>query len=180
MLRQQDPQFEDANACDQTPLNTAENNQLHLGVERIRGPEVLFQPSMIGSDEAGLAETIQYVLKDYPPDIQQKLVDNVFLTGGCATLPGLVPRLFKELQEMRPFKSSFNISLAKNPSLDAWLGARNFAASPDIEKYLLSRQEYEEKGGEYFKEHPCSNLFFPSPIENVPALVAEEAEIDNV
>ena len=38
-----------------------------------RIPELLFQPSMIGLEQAGVAETIQFVLNKYPPDIQNKL-----------------------------------------------------------------------------------------------------------
>lgn len=43
---------------------------------------------MIGNSEAGLAETIEFVLKLFTPTEQQLLVDNVLLTGGCANFPG--------------------------------------------------------------------------------------------
>ncbi|KAM4032699.1 actin-related protein 5 isoform 3-T3 [Anomaloglossus baeobatrachus] len=46
----------------QPMFNIAEYHQMYLGTERIRVPEVLFQPSLIGEDQAGLAETIQYML----------------------------------------------------------------------------------------------------------------------
>lgn len=62
--------------------------QLHLGVESIRAPELLFQPSMIGSPEAGIVETIDYVLKQFSTDEQLLLAQNIFLTGGCANLKG--------------------------------------------------------------------------------------------
>lgn len=62
--------------------------QLHVGVEAIRAPELLFQPSMIGSSEAGLAETINYVLKLFTSEEQLLLANNVFLTGGISKFPG--------------------------------------------------------------------------------------------
>jgi actin-related protein 5 len=37
---------------------------------------------MMGIGEAGLAETIDYVLKLFPAEDQQRLVNNVYLTGG--------------------------------------------------------------------------------------------------
>ncbi|CAI9575892.1 unnamed protein product [Staurois parvus] len=46
----------------QAMFNIAEYHQMYLGTERIRVPEVLFQPSLIGEDQAGLAETMQYML----------------------------------------------------------------------------------------------------------------------
>ena len=58
-------------------------------MERIRAAEILFQPSMVGLSEAGLAETIDYVLKLFSAEDQQKLVNNIFITGGTAKIPGL-------------------------------------------------------------------------------------------
>lgn len=62
--------------------------QLHIGVETIRATELLFQPSMIGSSEAGLAETIDYVLKMFNGTEQLVLANSVFLTGGCSNFLG--------------------------------------------------------------------------------------------
>lgn len=59
-----------------------------MGVESIRAPELLFQPSMIGSSEAGIVETIDYVLKQFSSDEQLLLAQNIFLTGGWANLTG--------------------------------------------------------------------------------------------
>lgn len=138
--------------------------QLHYGVESIRAVEVLFQPSMIGIGEAGLAETIDYVLKLFPAADQQRLVDNVFLTGGVTKIPGLVERLNKELMEIRPFQSTFSVKMAKEPSLDAWNGARKFATSSNLNMHQITRADYDEKGGEYINEYFASNTFFPTPI----------------
>lgn len=40
-----------------------------------RVPEVIFQPSMLGVDQGGLAETIEFVLSSYPTHIQQELAN---------------------------------------------------------------------------------------------------------
>lgn len=62
--------------------------QLHLGVESIRAPEVLFQPSMIGISEAGVLETIDFVLKQFSAEDQLLLTKHIFLTGGCSNFKG--------------------------------------------------------------------------------------------
>merc|ERR1712100_519446 len=54
--------------------------QIKLGPERVRIPEILFQPSMIGEDQMGLSEVIKSVLERFSPDNQTKLVNNIFLT----------------------------------------------------------------------------------------------------
>lgn len=38
-----------------------------------RVPELLFQPSMIGLEQAGIAETVDYVFKKFSPEDQNTL-----------------------------------------------------------------------------------------------------------
>ena len=57
------------------PADVASYYQLALGVERMRAPEVLFQPSMVGIDQSGLSDCLEYVLQYYPADVQQRLVE---------------------------------------------------------------------------------------------------------
>lgn len=68
---------------------------------------------MYGLEQGGITATIQYVLGLFDSETQNKLVKNVFLTGGPASLPGLKPRIERELLAMRPFESQFSVSLAK-------------------------------------------------------------------
>ncbi|XP_072176304.1 actin-related protein 5-like [Diadema setosum] len=144
-------------------FDLAEYYQVVLGVERIRGPEILFQPSIMGLEQGGLGETMEHVLRLYEPEVQNKLVQNVFLTGGNLNFPNMVERIETELRAMRPFQSSFKVRRAGNPSLDAWLGAAKWATDPANQSLFISRAEYEEKGGDYLKEHHASNRSFSAP-----------------
>lgn len=182
MLRSHDPLFI-GNTDQSTP---GEAHQLHVGVERLRVTELLFQPSMIGSHQAGLAETINFVLNGYDELTAAALVNRVFLTGSCALIPGLSARITKELKEMRPFESTFFVQTASDPILDSWMGARDLACDPSFDDVCISRQEYFEKGGEYLKEHRSSNVFSSSPlpikivdtVNFVTPIVQEEIELD--
>ncbi|XP_077433708.1 actin-related protein 5-like [Vanacampus margaritifer] len=51
-------------------FNMAEYHQLFVGTERLRCPEILFQPSLTGEDQMGMMETLQYVLARYTPEQQ--------------------------------------------------------------------------------------------------------------
>lgn len=146
----------------QPVFNLAAYHQLSVGTERIRAPEIIFQPSLIGEEQAGIAETLHFVLDRYPKAIQDTLVQNVFLTGGNVMYPGMKARVEKELLEMRPFQSSFQVQLASNPVLDAWYGARDWALDHlEDSGAWVTRKDYEEKGGEYLKEHCASNTYVP-------------------
>lgn len=185
MLRCHDPMFGESGGGG-AGVTPGEAHQLHVGVERLRAPELLFQPSMVGCSQAGLAETIQFVLNAYDKQTAATLVDKVFLTGSCALIPGLKERIVKELREMRPFKSTFFVYSASDPVLDTWLGARDFANSEVFHESCISRKEYFEKGGEYLKEHQLSNLY-SLPLVSLKladtsclssAMVQEEIEVD--
>ncbi|GFY52042.1 actin-related protein 5 [Trichonephila inaurata madagascariensis] len=167
-------------------FNLAEYYQLQIGVERIRIPEILFQPTMVGIEQAGLAETIEMVLARYSLSDQQKLAENVFITGGCAKLPFIKERIETELLAMRPFQSKFSVQLADDPLFDAWKGARKWALHDDnLKKFAVTRQEYEEKGGDYLKDHMCSNHYvaLPPPVRKTivqtapPTVVKQEQKV---
>nr|XP_031543689.1 actin-related protein 5 [Vicugna pacos] len=162
LFSEETPEVEKPVATVQPVFNLAAYHQLFVGTERIRAPEIIFQPSLIGEEQAGVAETLQYVLDRYPTDVQELLVQNVFLTGGNMMYPGMKGRIEKELLEMRPFQSSFQVQLASNPVLDAWYGARDWALDHlDDEDVWITKKEYEEKGGGYLKEHCASNVYVP-------------------
>lgn len=126
----------------------------------------------MGIGEAGLAETIDYVLKLFNSTEQQQLVDNIFLTGGLAKLPGLKERLCRELMEIRPFQSTFNVKIANDPSLDCWNGAKKFATTgSNISTYSVTKDDYAEMGGEYLKEHSLCNFYYKTPAEKAENLI---------
>ncbi|CAG4942502.1 unnamed protein product [Parnassius apollo] len=162
----------------QQPSN--QHHQLHLAIEPFRAPELMFQPSMMGNLEAGLAETMEYVFKHFSPEDQLLLANNVFLTGGCSQFPGLKGRLERELLEMRPFQSTHKVIIAKNPSLDAWYGARDFAGSNEFENWCITKEEYYEMGGEYLKEHHASNKYYKSPAPIVDNTLAPAGDANVV
>jgi actin-related protein 5 len=56
------------------PTDMEQSYQLHVNVERARVPEVLFQPSIIGLDQAGLVETINDIVKTFEVSEREKLI----------------------------------------------------------------------------------------------------------
>jgi len=54
--------------------NQAQQYQIRLNVEQIRIPEVLFQPSIVGIDQAGVIEIVNDALKQFSQEQQSKMV----------------------------------------------------------------------------------------------------------
>ena len=75
---------------------------LALNNERFMVPEVLFQPTDIGLQQAGLPQAIVEAVQATPPDLHPLLYSNVLCTGGCAKCPGFQERLSNELRSLVP------------------------------------------------------------------------------
>ena len=126
-------------------LELDQTYQLHLNVERIRVPEVFFQPGIVGLDQTGLVETLQDVLKRFDLQAREKMVQNILVTGGMAQIPGLVDRLNTSIQSILPFspeKKNYHVRRAQDCLLDGWRGAAMMGR--DQEKIKAKKQLREQ------------------------------------
>ena len=96
--------------------------RLVLNVERIRVPEILFQPHIIGIDQCGISEGIIQMLAAYPAEQQQKMLSAVFATGSVCRIGGLKERLIEDLVCSFPTGWSIGVNVSGD-SLEAWKGA---------------------------------------------------------
>ena len=123
----------------------AEDFQLRLSTDRFRGAEILFQPSIIGNEYAGLTEVLENTFHLYQEDQRQQLSSFVLLTGGNMKIHYIDQRIKAELQMMRPQGSILNVVKAFDPELDAWNGGLMFAKRDDfIAETSISKAQYEE------------------------------------
>lgn len=97
---------------------------IEVGSERYEGPEVLFTPRKIyGSEEKGLVELIAGIIKRCPIDVKRPLLENIFLTGGTAALPGLNIRLAQDVSPHVSALVTARIIVPRNPHEALWQGA---------------------------------------------------------
>ncbi|CAH8451858.1 unnamed protein product [Dicrocoelium dendriticum] len=151
-------------------ISVREFYQIHVDTELLRASEVVFRPTFIGSSEAGIGETFEFVLRDTANLLDRESAGisdalwprRVFLTGGLASLPCLAKRVFLELRPLLPFGTEYDnleIIVADNPRLDAWHGARRWALNKDIGNIYISRKMYDEYGADRFVHHALSNQY---------------------
>lgn len=113
------------------PESQQHANQIHLNVERIRVPEVVFQPAIAGLDQAGIVEIASNILTERLGESrrQQDVLRDIFLTGGNTLFDGFEERLRRELRAVLPAEQDLRIRRAKDCVLDAWRGAAQWALS---------------------------------------------------
>ncbi|KAG9389635.1 Actin-related protein [Carpediemonas membranifera] len=103
-----------------------------IGVERIMATEALFKPYLLGITDAGLGETVSFILQQIPATTQAGL-GNVMLCGGGARVPGLTKRVAREVGPLLPYSDEPNVSVrVLSEDLGAgWAGARAVSSLVD-------------------------------------------------
>lgn len=141
--------------------------------------EAWFSPNMAGVDSAGLGEVLQSILARFPDSEKSRLakvwtlspvgitcsrvLQNVFVTGGPSQLPGLTERLEATLRPILQPELPLSIVCAADPELDAWRGMADFAKTSDLQNVSVTKDLYEEWGGERIKRWWGGNWNYSSP-----------------
>ncbi|TIA91978.1 hypothetical protein E3P99_00835 [Wallemia hederae] len=130
----------------ETPEQIKLSHQLHLNIERCRVPEVLFQPSIAGSDKAGLVEMVNHVLKSFSDHDKSRLLGNVHLTGGYAGISNFDNKVYKALSPIVPVGSAFKVTRTPDPRYDAWKGMAKWARASEGVEGWVTKEMWDEEG----------------------------------
>ncbi|CCF50300.1 hypothetical protein NDA11_002912 [Ustilago hordei] len=148
----------DPTKADTDPECIKRQHQLHLNVERIRVPEVLWQPSIAGLDQAGLDEICSHVVHSFDPDVRARMLQNIFCTGRHTGYKGFQQRLYSSIRAIQPSNVVVKVRAARDKRFDPWKGVAKWCVwEQDLfTRTAVTKADYEEKGKEWFKEHPFS------------------------
>merc|ERR1712157_625732 len=82
---------------------------ISIANERFRCPEALFQPSLLGKEDAGIDETTYNSIMKCDVDIRKDLYANTVLSGGTTMYPGIADRMTKELNSRAPTSMTIKV-----------------------------------------------------------------------
>jgi len=99
-----------------------------IGAERFRCPEVLFQPSMIGMEAAGIHETTYNSIMKCDVDIRKDLYGNIVLSGGSTMFPGIADRMSKEITSLAPSSMKIKVVAPPERKYSVWIGGSILAS----------------------------------------------------
>lgn len=99
-----------------------------IGAERFRCPEVLFQPSMIGMESAGIHETTYNSIMKCDVDIRKDLYGNIVLSGGSTMFPGIADRMSKEITALAPSSMKIKVVAPPERKYSVWIGGSILAS----------------------------------------------------
>lgn len=117
---------------------------LVLDRERFQIPEAMFDPGIVGLDDAPLHRVVEASIKSCDEEIQGLLWANIVLVGGGAAIPGMKERIFNELRPLAPNNIPLQVWMSEEPTLTALYGAQSLLqdSSRLLRSHLLSATEY--------------------------------------
>lgn len=120
------------------------DTRLAVSMERIRVPELLFQPELCGFTCLSLQQTIAKSILRCHVSLQETMSSNVVLAGGTTLLPGLSSRLHAELSVLS--LSNVNITAPPVRKYSAWMGGAIVASMETFRPMWLRKEEYNDAG----------------------------------
>jgi actin len=119
---------------------------IQVGSERFRGPEVLFQPSFMGSELAGVHEQVHKSINKCDIDIRKELYENIVMSGGTTMYSGIKERLVKELQNMVPQSIRIKVHAQPERKYSVWIGGSILSSLSSFQSTWITKEEYNEAG----------------------------------
>ncbi|KAG8097967.1 hypothetical protein GUJ93_ZPchr0013g34854 [Zizania palustris] len=117
-----------------------------IGAERFRCPEVLFQPSFIGMEAAGIHETTYNSIMKCDVDIRKDLYGNIVLSGGTTMFPGIADRMSKEITALAPSSMKIKVVAPPERKYSVWIGGSILASLSTFQQMWIAKAEYDESG----------------------------------
>jgi len=117
-----------------------------IGNERFRCPEVLFDPSLIGRESAGIHDVASNSINKCDIDIRRDLFLNIVLSGGSTMYPGLTSRLQKEISLSAPSSIKVKISAPPERKYSVWIGGSILSSLTTFQQMWITKDEFNECG----------------------------------
>ncbi|XP_065180807.1 actin, plasmodial isoform-like [Sycon ciliatum] len=119
---------------------------ISTGNERFRCPEALFQPSLLGMEQAGIHETTYNSIMKCDVDIPKNLYSSIVLSGGTTMYPGIADRMQKEISALAPSSMKVKIIAPPERKYSAWIGGSILASLRTFQPMWICKEDYNEFG----------------------------------
>lgn len=123
-----------------------DGTKMKVGDLRIRTPECLFQPSMIGLDIPGIHKQIYESVQKSDIDLRRDLFENITLSGGSTMFDGLQERLNKEISLLVPPTVKVKIIAPVERKYSIWIGGSVMSTLATFQSSWIHQSEFQEVG----------------------------------
>ena len=128
------------------PYKLPDGNVLHIGSEKFRAAELLFNPSLIGLEAPGIHQLLTQCISKCDLDIRRTLFAHITLAGGSTLFDGFGDRLLSEVRRLAPRDTKIKIWAPPDRILSTWIGGSILASLATFKKMWVTKKDYEEGG----------------------------------
>lgn len=131
-------------ASEHTKYKLPDGQVITLGVEQVRGPELLFRPSIIGREDNGCHQLVGDAIARVDRDLRSDLYQTIILSGGGTMTRGFGDRLLHELKQVAPKATKLKIYAPPNRRHSTWIGGSILAGLSTFTKMWITAEQYQE------------------------------------
>merc|ERR1712179_777914 len=123
-----------------------DGSSLEIGPARVRAPEVLFRPDLIGEEYEGLHECLVFAIQKSDMDLRKVLFQNIVLSGGSTLFKGFGDRLLAEVKRLAPRDVKVRMAAPQERLYSTWIGGSILASLDTFRQMWVSKREWDEEG----------------------------------
>jgi len=128
------------------PYKLPDGSTIMVGSEKFRAPEILFNPALIGKEDAGMAHCVVDCISKCDLDLRRTLFGHITLAGGSTLFDGFGDRLLSEVKRLAPRDTKIKIWAPPDRMVSTWIGGSILASLATFKKMWITKKEYEEGG----------------------------------
>ena len=134
-----------------------DGQNVEIGKERFRAPEILFNPLIIQSELPSLQEMVRRAVQASAIDMRRSLLANIVVAGGNTMFHGFGGRLKDEVAKDFPaLFGSINVIEAEDRHYSTFSGASVVASLPVFNSQIVTREMYDDEGPQCLRNNVVS------------------------
>lgn len=131
VTRRTEDQGETRNTCPESDKYT---DEMQIGPERFRAPEIMFDPEIIGLEYPGIHQIVVDAIGRTDMDLRKALYGNIVLSGGATLTKGFGDRLLHEVQRLAVKEMRIKIFAPPERKYSTWIGGSILAGLSTFRK----------------------------------------------
>lgn len=136
------------NAACEMVYRLPDGQQIRVGNERFRAPELMFNPKILGHELNGIHQATYEAITQCGMDLRKSFWSNIILTGGGTMYKEFPERLLKELCRLAPRSVNVKVTASPERKYAVWIGGAVLASLSSFNEMWITKQEYEEYGAQ--------------------------------
>ena len=138
----------DDNNKEITKYYLPDGSNIDIGDEKIKAPELLFNPELIGKEYLSFDDMVINSINKADIDLRNQSYENIWISGGNTSFKELNKRLVQEIKNK--VDKNLKVNVLENekikPQHRCWVGGNVISILEIFKKMWVTRSEWNEKG----------------------------------